>query len=52
MMLRPFEQKLLNNSFPQLQRWILIEAYAEIIKAGSDEPKNIAAAVICRPFTS
>ena len=34
-MLWPFEQKL-----SSLQRWILIEAYAEIIKSGSDEPKN------------
>jgi hypothetical protein len=34
-MLRPFEQKL-----SPLQRWILIEAYSEIIKAGSDEPKK------------
>jgi hypothetical protein len=29
------EQKL-----SALQRWILIEAYSEIVKAGSDEPKK------------
>jgi hypothetical protein len=34
-----------------LQRWILVNAYAEIVESGTNEPKNIAVLATCRQFT-